>query len=192
MQFRMSGTTHSASVGAWKDKVAAFDKRADDAFAHLRGNPSADRIFYAASALGDHSLVWALLGAARGLRPGPADSKAAVRLGVAILVESGVVNIGIKTLFGRTRPNVADFEHPHRLRRPLTSSFPSGHATSAVCSAILLSDGDPAWPAYVALATVVAASRVHVRIHHASDVVGGAVIGAVIGLMVRKVAPLHS
>ncbi|MHB1486342.1 MAG: phosphatase PAP2 family protein [Acidimicrobiales bacterium] len=190
MQFRMSGTVKPASWGLWRDKVAVFDKRADDAFACLRGNPSADRIFYAASALGDHSLVWALLGAARGLRPGPVNSKAAVRLGVAILVESGLVNIGIKTIFRRSRPDVTDFEHPHQLRRPLTSSFPSGHATSAVCSAILLSEGDPAWPAYAALAVVVATSRVHVRIHHASDVVGGAAIGAILGLIARKIAPL--
>ncbi|MGH3472390.1 MAG: phosphatase PAP2 family protein [Nocardioidaceae bacterium] len=34
-----------------------------------------------------------------------------------------------------------------------------------------------------------AASRVHVRIHHASDVVGGALIGALLGELTRRLLP---
>ena len=62
---------------------------------------------------------------------------------------------------------------------PLTSSFPSGHASAAFCAAGLLSEGSRLEPAYYALAAVVAASRVHVKIHHASDVVAGAAVGTV-------------
>ncbi|MGH9300709.1 MAG: phosphatase PAP2 family protein [Acidimicrobiales bacterium] len=175
---------------SWRRDIDAFDAAADRVFVPLRDNATANRVFYSASTLGDHSLIWAILGAARGLRPGEVNFQAALRLGVAILVESGLVNIGIKTVFGRKRPNLDGFAHPHRLRRPMTSSFPSGHATAAACSIILLSDQDPLWPAYVALGVVIAASRVHVRIHHASDVVGGAAIGAALGLIIRRLAPL--
>ncbi len=80
--------------------------------------------------------------------------------------------------------------HPHHFRRPLTTSFPSGHATSAFSAAVLLSEDDVLWPLYLAIAVIVASSRVHVKIHHGSDVVGGAVIGVAIGLLARKVAPL--
>jgi undecaprenyl-diphosphatase len=41
------------------------------------------------------------------------------------------------------------------------------------------------------LAALVAASRVHVRIHHPSDVVGGAVIGASLGTVIRERWPLR-
>ncbi|MDQ6837181.1 MAG: phosphatase PAP2 family protein, partial [Actinomycetota bacterium] len=46
-------------------------------------------------------------------------------------------------------------------------------------------------PLYYALAVVVAASRLHVKIHHASDVVGGAIIGAALGEIVRRTVPME-
>jgi undecaprenyl-diphosphatase len=108
---------------------------------------------------------------------------------VAAAAESALVNGLVKSLFRRTRPPW-DVVRPHRLRRPLTSSFPSGHASAAVSNAILLSEDDPLWPAYVAVAAVVASSRVYVKIHHASDVLAGAGLGVVLGLVGRKVMPL--
>ena len=38
-------------------------------------------------------------------------------------------------------------------------------------------------------ATVVAASRVYVRLHHASDVIGGALLGIAFGRVARRLAP---
>lgn len=171
-----------------RKRIAALDASADRAFGRWRGNPVADRVFYSASALGDHSLIWAILGAARGLRS-EHDVTAAVRVGAGVAIESVLVNIVIKSFFRRSRPPW-EVERPLPLRRPRTSSFPSGHATSAFTSAVLLSEGDDLWPLYYALAVVVAASRVHVRIHHASDVVAGAAIGLVFGHIGRRLAPL--
>lgn len=168
--------------------VARFDVAVDSAFDHLRGNKVADRVFYGASELGDFSLIWLLLAAARGLRS-ERDEKAAVRVAIGAAAESALVNGVIKSFFRRTRPPW-DVVRPHRIRRPLTSSFPSGHATSAVSSAILLSEDDPLWPAYVAIAAVVASSRVYVRIHHASDVLAGVGVGMVLGTVGRRLMPL--
>jgi undecaprenyl-diphosphatase len=170
--------------------VHAFDERVDAAFDRLRGDPLADRIFYGASAVGDFGLVWALLAAARGVRGGPQNERAAVRALVGLGVESAIVNGGVKTLFGRGRPRRQD-PHPRHLRQPLTSSFPSGHATAAFCAAMLLSEGDPLGPAYFAVAGVVAASRVYVKIHHPSDVAAGVVIGLGLGWLGRRLAPLR-
>lgn len=168
--------------------VAAFDRAAEGAFDRLRGRPALDRLFYGASALGDHSLIWLLLGCVRGLRS-ERDWKAAVRVGVGVGLESALVNIGIKSLFRRKRPNW-ERDRPLRLRRPRTSSFPSGHATSAFTAAGLLSDQDRLRPLYYTVALVVAWSRVYVRIHHASDVVAGIVIGAGLGRVGRRLFPL--
>ena len=169
-------------------RVDEFDRAVDRAFDRLRGNPVADRLFYGASELGDHGLIWLILGALRGLRS-EHDWHAALRLGAGVGLESALVNIGIKSLFRRSRP-VSSVPRPLRLRRPRTSSFPSGHATSAFTAAGLLSDHDQLWPLYYAVAVVVAASRVHVRIHHASDVVAGVAIGAALGRIGRRLYPL--
>jgi undecaprenyl-diphosphatase len=75
------------------------------------------------------------------------------------------------------------------VRRPLTSSFPSGHATAGFSAAMMLSEGDELAPLYFALAAVVATSRIYVKIHHASDVAGGVALGLVLGAIGRRLAP---
>ena len=171
-----------------RTRVADFDARVDIALDAWRGDPVADRVFFAASALGDHSLVWLILGALRGLRS-ERDWRAAVRVGAGLGIESALVNLGIKSLFRRRRPPW-DGERPLPLRRPRSSSFPSGHATSAFTAAGLLADDDPRWPLYYAAAVVVATSRVYVRAHHASDVVVGIPIGVLLGRLGRRLFPL--
>jgi undecaprenyl-diphosphatase len=174
----------------FSSRIAWFDRSVDDLFErHLRGRPGLDRIFYGASAIGDHSIIWLVLAAVRGLRADE-DWHAIVRAAAGVGVESVLVNGPVKWLFGRTRPGYEGLR-PLPLRRPRSSSFPSGHATSAFCAAALLSDGDPALrPLYYSLATAVAWSRVYVRIHHASDVVGGMAIGAILGEVGRRVYPI--
>ena len=171
--------------------VDVFDKAVDQQFDRLRGKPIPDRIFYGASAVGDHGLIWLIFGSLRGLRGGPANHhlKAAIRLGIGVGVESALVNLGIKSLFRRKRP-VWESERPLHLRTPRTSSFPSGHATSAFTAAGLLGDQDHLKPLYYVVAVVVAWSRVYVRIHHASDVVAGIVIGTLLGKLGKKLSPL--
>jgi membrane-associated phospholipid phosphatase len=173
---------------ATRQRVAELDAQVDAWFDPIRGHPVADRVFYAASELGDFSLIWLILGALRGLRS-ERDWHAAVRAGLGLGAESLLVNVGIKSLFRRTRPPW-DVDRPMRIRRPRTSSFPSGHATSAFAAAGLLSEDDPLWPLYYAIAVIVATSRVHVKIHHASDILAGAAIGVVLGRVGRRLSPL--
>jgi undecaprenyl-diphosphatase len=183
--FRMPTTTRLGHA------VDVFDKAVDAQFDRLRGKPLPDRIFYGASAVGDHGLIWLILGALRGLRGGPSNHhlKAAIRLGIGVGVESALVNLGIKSLFRRKRP-AWELDRPLHLRRPRTSSFPSGHATSAYTAAGLLSDQDRLKPLYYGVAIVVAWSRVYVKIHHASDVVAGIVVGVLLGKLGKRLFPL--
>lgn len=169
-------------------RIDAFDQRVDKAFDRMRGNKAADRVFYSASTLADHGQLWLMLGALRGLRSKD-GWHAALRLGIGLAAESIIVNVGVKSLFRRRRP-VHSLQRPHFLRTPRTSSFPSGHATSAFTSAGLLSDRDPLWPAYYVMAFVVAWSRVYVRIHHASDVIAGIGVGILLGRLFRRLRPL--
>ncbi|HXZ82673.1 MAG TPA: phosphatase PAP2 family protein [Acidimicrobiales bacterium] len=170
--------------------VVGFDERVDALFDRVRGNPVADRVFYTASALGEFGLIWVAFALLRALRGGRLNEKAARRAIIATGVESFLVNVVMKSFVRRHRPT-NECDHPLPLRQPLSSSFPSGHATAAFCGATLLSDGeDPLSPLYFATAIVVATSRVYVRIHHASDVVAGFAVGRMLGKIGKRLAPL--
>lgn len=177
-------------MGAWDIHkiVKPFDDRVDAIFLPLRDIPTANRILFAASNVADHSILWFTLAAMRGIRKG--GPPYALRAAAALLAESALVNLGIKTLFGRSRPDW-EGERPHDIRQPLTSSFPSGHASAAACAAILLGDGDRLWPIYLGLGALVAPSRIHVRMHHASDVLAGIMVGAAFGLLIKRVFPIQ-
>jgi undecaprenyl-diphosphatase len=168
---------------------ASLDDAVDRVWDRLRGNPAMDRLFYTASELGDFSLIWHLLGTARGVAT-RGGTREATRLALALGAESALVNGVVKSAFRRERP-IHDADQPHQLRQPLTSSFPSGHASAAFLAATLLSERSKVKPLWYGLAAIVATSRIHVRIHHASDVVVGAGIGLALGRLVRKAVPLR-
>jgi len=161
--------------------VVSFDAWADAQLERLRGNRITDTVFTAASELGDFSLIWHLVGATRGLTSDHHADQAFI-FSALIGAESLIVNQGIKRLFRRTRPTeTGDPRFP--VRKPSTSSFPSGHASAAFFAASVLTawSGAVTAPAWFGLAAVVGTSRAYVRIHHPSDVVGGAVVGLALG-----------
>lgn len=156
----------------WVDEV---DEAVDEWWQRFRGDPTLDRMFYAASAAGDFSVIWHAYNLAR-LVTGVTDPRRAGRLALAIAAESLIVNQGLKRLFKRERPDHTA-ERPLHLRTPSTSSFPSGHASAAAMAVTLLNERSRIRPLHAALGAVVASSRIHVRIHHASDIVVGLAVG---------------
>jgi undecaprenyl-diphosphatase len=172
--------------------VARFDTWADRGLERLRGRRLTDTVFMAASELGDFSLIWHLVGVTRGLTSVHHANQAFV-FSALIGAESLIVNQGIKRLFRRVRPTEAgDPRFP--VRRPSTSSFPSGHASAAFFAASVLTGWDGwAWaPLYFGLAAVVGTSRAYVRIHHPSDVVAGAMVGLALGGLARACLSVFS
>ena len=167
--------------------MEAFDAWADAQIERVRGNPIADRVFNAASTAGDFSAIWQVTGLVRLLGGGDRRRQAVV-LAALLGTESLLVNQGVKRLFRRTRPTESGDER-YEVRTPSTSSFPSGHASSAMFAATVLTSwtGRRTAPLWFGLGSVVAVSRAYVRIHHASDVIGGAALGLALGqLAVRS------
>ena len=164
--------------------IDAFDDQFDEWWDAIRGNPAVDRVFYTASEMADFSMLWHTLGVAQALVRN--DPLSAIAVSSALGAESALINGPVKSMFNRSRP-VQETPRPFNLRQPKTSSFPSGHASAAMVAAAMLgrNGGKPLW--YTA-AMIVATSRVHVRIHHASDVAGGLVAGAVLGAITKRVA----
>lgn len=166
------------------DAVARFDARADATIERVRGNPVLDRVMTAATHAGEFSAAWHVAGLARGALTGRWDQTVALAVGLG--AESLVVNQGLKRIFRRTRPTEAGDER-FAIRKPLTSSFPSGHASAATFAAITLIgwDGPKSAPLWGTLAATIALSRPYVRIHHASDILGGIAAGAAMAAAFR-------
>jgi undecaprenyl-diphosphatase len=161
--------------------VTRLDDSINAAFEPFRGRPEVDRAAALVSNLADYGLVWVLLALVKARRRGPDRRRAIVALGMAG-VSSFVTSRLAKSLVERQRPE----EHLEALvRTPSSSSFPSGHTLAAFCTAFVLSESPVETAAYVGFAGAVAASRVHLRAHHASDVLGGAAIGSALGLVLR-------
>jgi membrane-associated phospholipid phosphatase len=170
--------------------VGAVDDRVDRWFEPLRGSPTFDSVAKVVTGLGDHGLMWAATTAWRARHTGPERARAVRALAIAG-VESNLVNTGLKALVGRSRPDrtsLAVAEGGVPVREPKTSSFPSGHTLAAFCAATVMSQrGDGRGNALLfTSASLVGLSRLHLRAHYASDVVGGAAIGMAIGLIGRR------
>ncbi len=158
----------------------------------LRGRRWADLGAAVLSNLSDHGVVWVLAAAWMARRKSPRRRRAVVALAIAGIASYGV-NRAMKQVAERSRP-----ERPSPpgeglpVRPPSSSSFPSGHTLASFCTALAM----PATPTMrrVALvfAAAVAASRVHLRAHHSSDVLGGALVGAALGTLVRPLVDVVS
>jgi membrane-associated phospholipid phosphatase len=135
------------------------------------------------------SLIW--LAVATGLSlTGATGRRAAARGLLAIGVTSAIVNLGLKPLSTRRRPDrdQAGVPGQRHVSMPSSTSFPSGHSASAFAFATAVSRDDP-WLAIAIqfLAGSVAYSRVHTGVHYPGDTVVGALIGAGTGQAVSSI-----
>jgi undecaprenyl-diphosphatase len=163
--------------------MSSIDEAVDAAFEPLRGRPEIDRAAAVVSNLADYGFVWVLLAGLKARRRGPDRRRAVVALAAAGF-SSLVVSRVVKSAVERQRPE----DHlDASVRTPSSSSFPSGHTLAAFCTAFVLGDSQAGTAANVGFAAAVAASRVHLRAHHPTDVIGGAVIGSVLGLGLRPI-----
>ena len=97
----------------------------------------------------------------------------------------------IKRLIGRARPYVGSHDDPFAympfIWQPEYASMPSGHATTASAAAIAIG---AVWPRLRSVmwvyALIIMASRMLIFVHYPSDVLGGAVVGVIGALMVRR------
>lgn len=111
-----------------------------------------------------------------------------------ILLLGGIVlgylvgNVCLKNLLARPRPCWLDPSVPLLIARPTDYSFPSGHTMISVIGATILTQTNRRF-GYIAipLAALIAFSRLYLYVHFPSDILGGAVLGVVIGLLVMRV-----
>ena len=135
----------------------------------------------------NHSRLWLGIAAVIALCGGQRGRRAALEGVLAIGTTSAVVNLGIKPLARRRRP---DRVGPARVgarhvSMPESTSFPSGHAASAFAFAYAVRRHLPELAVPIRLlAGGVAYSRVHTGVHYPGDVVIGSIVGAGTAAMV--------
>jgi membrane-associated phospholipid phosphatase len=113
---------------------------------------------------------------------------------IAAVASVGVAVTILKQFFDRARPPVADPSIHAIGIVPSSASLPSGHAATAFAAAVAVGLVYPQLRRpLLAMAAVVALSRVYLGMHYLSDVLAGAALGALLGLAaawaVRAVAP---
>jgi undecaprenyl-diphosphatase len=155
---------------------------------HATPTPALDHAVARISRAADHSKIWlssAAVLAVAGRRP-----RGAALVGLAAVgISSAVVNIGVKPLVRRERPERLETVRTHVVRMPTSASYPSGHAASAFAFSTAVGGGLPELDVVLRLAaTTVAYSRVHTGVHFPGDVIAGGGIGAAIGVLTLHLA----
>ena len=133
------------------------------------------------SELADNSRLWLGIAAGLAVVGGPAGRRAAARGILSVGVTSAVVNIGVKSVYRRRRPDRAGVGVPEgrHVEMPSSRSFPSGHSASGFAFAGSVGQDLPALALPLRfLALAVAYSRVHTGVHYPGDAVIGSIIGA--------------
>jgi undecaprenyl-diphosphatase len=139
------------------------------------------RYFVAATYFGD-GYLWGLAGLALILFGGQ-KGHSYVLIGLAVSIVNIAVFRLVKTLMERPRP-VTLRSRPLKYRMIDDFAFPSGHATVAFGVAYLIAYAYPnlwwAWAGAYLASLIISLSRIFVREHYPSDVIGGAIIGTLV------------
>jgi undecaprenyl-diphosphatase len=130
--------------------------------------------------------VWLLMAAYLLIFRKGLDRKTGLALGVGLLAHVVLVDFALKHLVARERPfRALGVELRDRVLDPETYSFPSGHTLVAFLAVFVLGARFPkARKPLLAVAILVALSRVHLGCHYPSDVFVGAALGVAIGVAV--------
>lgn len=156
--------------------------------------PSLDLAMRSLARAADFSKLWlgaaTVLSAARGER-----GRRAAGLGLAsVAVASAFVNLGLKPLGRRHRPDPVALGVPlaRHVPVPASRSLPSGHAASAFAFATAVGHVLPHDAAGLrGLAALVAYSRVHTGVHYPGDVVIGSLLGSACAQLTARALERH-
>lgn len=174
--------------GSWTDELRALDSAV---YAAVAGTPTPrlDAVLQPLTSAADHSKLWIAVAAATALVGGRRGRRGAVEGLVAVGLASASVNLLLKNMNRRERPDRAAAGVPleRHVVMPSSTSFPSGHSASAFAFAGGMANAVPALgiPLHLGSATV-AYTRVHSGVHYPGDVIAGSLVGIACGQLAPR------
>ena len=147
-----------------------------DFIARNISNPVLDLIFRTVTALGNGGIFWIILTVVLLLFKD--TRRAGVTMAIALLIDLIICNLTLKPLIARIRPYDINTSVSLIISPPTDYSFPSGHTASSFAAALSLFFYNRKYgAAAIALACVIALSRLYLYVHYPTDVLAGAAIG---------------
>lgn len=145
--------------------------------------PLLDKILAFITSLGNAGIIWIVLAVV--LLILPKTRKTGIIVAAALLADLVLCNLILKNLVSRVRPYDVNTAIAILIKKPLDFSFPSGHtaASFAAMTALFLAKMKKAWIAALVLAVLIAFSRLYFYVHYPTDVLGGAVVGILSGII---------
>lgn len=145
--------------------------------------PLLDKILAFITSLGNAGIIWIVLAVV--LLILPKTRKTGIIVAAALLMDLVLCNLILKNLVARVRPYDVNTAIAILIKKPLDFSFPSGHtaASFAAMMALFLVKMKKAWIAALVLALLIAFSRLYFYVHYPTDVLGGAVVGILSGII---------
>lgn len=135
--------------------------------------------------LGNGGLIW--IAAAIIMISFKKYRKIGIMIGTGLSAGVIIGNILLKNLIARERPCWINETVQMLISTPQDYSFPSGHTLSSFVAATIImhSDRRMGIAAYV-FASIIAFSRLYLYVHFPTDILAGALLGIIIGLIVCK------
>ena len=154
--------------------------------AHLRCG-FLDAVLPIISWTANHGEIWILLALALVLRK--SSRRQGWTVALALVLDLVCCNLLLKPLIGRVRPFAVNPAVELLVSPPLDASFPSGHTAASFAAVFALrGSGSPLWKPALAVAVLIAFSRLYLYVHWPSDVLAGVLLGAAVGWAGAKLA----
>jgi undecaprenyl-diphosphatase len=124
---------------------------------------------------------------------GDVGARRRVPLAMTLTLLSAMLGAALSSLIkgwtDRERPPLGDGDVQALVALPQSTSFPSGHAATAFAAATVVAAFHPRLRVPVfALAGLVALSRVYLGVHYWLDILAGAALGVLVGVVVTRAA----
>jgi len=160
--------------------LARLDKRLLYAMRTRFHGPRRESFAQGLAFLGEYGWIWLALGAAFALLD--PDMRGEWLLAGLLGPFAIGLNYAVKLLVRRQRPVLEGL--PPLGGAPSSLSFPSAHSTASFAAATAMTRVDSSAAVLFALAALIALGRPYLGMHYPSDVLGGALLGTALGLLV--------
>ena len=143
--------------------------------------PFLDKLMVFITSLGNAGIIWIVMTIVFLLIP--KMRKTGAVMAAALIIDLLLCNVILKNLVARTRPYDVNTGVQLLVSRLHDYSFPSGHTAAAFASvtALYLAGEKKLWKPV--LACLIGISRLYLYVHYPTDVLGGALAGAISGYL---------